>query len=531
MDDQKNGNETERTRFTIEVDPVTRQISVGTWVPREIHYNYPSLEKHPWLKKEVLAANGIVVPDNLTAQEDTGYGLFHKFCAPFLGGRFYAQLRKVTLETWINPIRDYLDKYCLRYVGKKNKASFHTGQIYRTWTMREHIAWMERHDFAHLTPLIIYFAIPPKELKVKLGNALWRTLKALPKTRIQLLTEQLLRTDEQDGCKWDQPRTRSMYDTYDEPSGFMYRSGPLRDDAFKYRVNRILFWLTLKSSMLKYRMADAYTSLMLYYEYEVYKDDEFEYGTPEWIANQDVLSDRGAELTMVYCHSEAWCRDFYKHTKLYDPEVRWLDQYATPSNRKNFQKIKVLMEDTKRLSASIGREFRYCNLRQMRIRHDTFARQIREQHVESMKKREDVYNKEFDGVRDFATPVEAFFEKRTDVSVRVLSTPKAVVNDAKEQEHCVSDYIEECKQRKLILLSLQSASQRTTLGLFRPPMVDDKMRLDLFFDIYQHLGFDNEDVSCPVIKEAEVAIVDIVNSVALEIKLAEDTIESDPMDS
>lgn len=466
--------------FPISFDPETRQISVGKWVANKAFYNHPIKESHRTLKEEVLKANGVVLTPTVIRKElrhldsedyDIVFGKldFNKQSSHYLGARFYAQLRKVTNDCVIDPIRSYLTRYCL-YTRNAKVAAFHQAQIGRVWLMLPHIQWLERHGKESMIPLVIYFMLPPKELRRKLGEHLWKTLEASSRNRTNSLAFHLLKIDEYDGQEWSCSKTE------------IYRNTPLPDDSFHFRVERLKLWVTLKTVTLKQKLSWHNES-----QYSRYAE-----GLALVAEGMDFDVEEGQE---------------YQFIQDGDKFIRWMDKYGTPSNEDAYNKAKHLLNDTRSMARRLGRTFEYCNLRQMKIRHDLFATIIRNNSVEEMKKDEELYHKDFFGIQEFIDEISLL--DLPGVTVRVLKSRFDVVTEGQEQSHCVVNHIEPCKNLSMLMFSITSTQQRTTLGL----QLHEKAGEPSSYRVYQHYGYDNEIVTCSFIKAAERKIAHCVNSI------------------
>lgn len=454
-------------RLPIYFNRETKQIFVGKWVAEDVYYNKPMRERSTRLKMSIISANGIdVFSDN---EDGSGWKRHYKEISFYLGANFYAQLRKVTNDCVIDPIRHHLTAYCL-YSKSQHRAEYHPRQILRVWAMKEHIAWMERHDLSHLVPLMIYFALPPMELKKKLGGELWKLLKSTSKSKVQCLTFNLLALDETDTLEWE-----PCIGTLSEVPR-MARVSPFSDYEFEFRRSRLALWVKLKSITLK----NYVKRLMLDSAYAYNCDRE-----------SDVLSSPNETDVYTYIQKE-------------DRALIWLDKYGTPSNGERYKDCRNLLSDTMRMSARLGRKFEYCNLRQMKARHNTFAAEIRKQELELKLKNKEKYAKLFEGISPYVELIPLLGSK--DVLIRVLKTGAEIIDESVEMAHCVSDYIHRCERLDMIVVSLSSSKQRTTLGLVR-----DAPNLPYY--IFQHYGYDNTFVHCPLIQSKEREIVGEVNDI------------------
>lgn len=455
-------------RIPIYFNTETKQISVGEWVAEEVYYNQPMRERSTQLKMNIISANGIdVFSDN---EDGSGWKRHYKEISFHLGANFYAQLRKVTNDCVIDPIRHYLTAYCL-YSKSQHRAEYHPRQILRVWTMKEHIEWMESHEMSHLVPLVIYFALPPMELKKKLGGELWKLLKNTSKSKVQCLTFNLLALDGIDLLEWE------PCISIGSEAPRRARVSPLPDYEFEFRRSRLTLWIKLKSITLK-----NYVKRLLL-------DSALAYNCDHEPGDQTPPDDE---------------TDVYTYIQKEDRALAWLDKYGTPSNGEKYKYCRDLLGDTMRMSARLGRKFEYCNLRQMKARHNTFAAEIRKQELELRIKNKEKYAKQFDGISPYVELVPLLGSK--ELLIRVLKTGAEIIDESVEMAHCVSDYIHRCERLEMIVVSLSSSKQRTTLGLVRDAP-------NLPYSIFQHYGYDNTFVHCPLIQSKEREIVREVNDI------------------
>lgn len=160
-------------RFDIKSDPVTREISVGKWTSPMIHYNYPISESHLHLKRQILKANGIELLSETCFE--TGKKDVHIEIASYLGPKFYSRLRAESRNTWIKPVEDLLNKYCL-YFPTRRKPYFSNGQVRRTWKVLPLLEQLSEDGMENVGPICIYFLDNPKALKRDLGKSIWKKL-------------------------------------------------------------------------------------------------------------------------------------------------------------------------------------------------------------------------------------------------------------------------------------------------------------------------------------------------------------------
>lgn len=453
-----------REKWLIEVDPRTKAIRVGNWEADNLYYNYPIQERHANPKREILVANGIEQSLIPGSDKHLGYQQFHAFTAAYLGARFYAQLKKVFVDTWIDPIRPFLDQYC-RY-SSANGTRYLPGQVVRAWSCQDHYQWLERYQLTHLTPLVVFFAIPPVALKQAMGKAAWRQLCQLSKSKIGQLVKLLCDVEH-----WHVRHLKAQYPSLSIRVG--QRAEALPPEAFQFYLGRLLRWMPFKSATLKYCLSSI-----------VQEQAVSAFGW-EWEYDPDP-------------------RDRYARIVAEDQELLWLEKHGTPSRKSAYMALRMLVADTRRMSETVGRRFEWCSARQMRIRHNTYAHQIRQERLAALRDTPG-WNVKFDWMQPYQHAISQ--AKLPGVSAVVLNTTEQIWLESSEMSHCVIDFLEECQQGEMLVLRLQSSRERSTLGFTRDSRDGD-------WYLFQHYGYNNTAVSCQFLQRAVAVISCVLDDVA-----------------
>ncbi len=194
-------------RLTLTGDADSKIIKVGNWVAQDIFYNLNTPESNFHLKLVVLKANGIdlnplleVLNDTFTISENEDARkqhwtdaliVLHKAIAASLGSRFYAQLRAVSCQIWIDPVREKLNKYCLFWRSQK-EPYFHKVMIRKLWNVHDLVDTLEKDNLEHIITVCIFFESTPQELKKLLGKSIWKIICSNRKSFNESLVKCLL---------------------------------------------------------------------------------------------------------------------------------------------------------------------------------------------------------------------------------------------------------------------------------------------------------------------------------------------------
>ncbi|MBS0044629.1 PcfJ domain-containing protein [Shewanella sp. M16] len=194
-------------KLTLTGDAGSKIIKVGNWVAQDIFYNLNTPESNFHLKLVVLKANGIdlnplleVLNDTFTISENEDVRkqhwtdalmALHKAIAASLGSRFYAQLRAVSCQIWIDPVREKLNKYCLFWKNPK-EPYFHKVMIRKLWNVHDLVETLEKDKLEHIITVCIFFESTPQELKKLLGKSIWKIICSNRKSFNESLVKCLL---------------------------------------------------------------------------------------------------------------------------------------------------------------------------------------------------------------------------------------------------------------------------------------------------------------------------------------------------
>lgn len=163
-----------KRKLPIEVDVSKRIIRIGKWVANDIYYNNYKKESFLDFKIEILKCNDI----------DTNFyyssGCINKqkankYICEYLGPSFYKYLRKVSMELWIDPVRELADKYCFK-ANPYGCYTYDKKLLKRMWDYLPLVKQADSDKLDNIMPFIIYFGQSPQELKKNLGRKVWKTL-------------------------------------------------------------------------------------------------------------------------------------------------------------------------------------------------------------------------------------------------------------------------------------------------------------------------------------------------------------------
>lgn len=444
-------NPTKHT-LPIIVDQTTRIISVGKWIADDIYYNKPVNEGYINLKSVILARNNISIKAPIGHAKGNGLADYHAEISRYLGARFYAQLRKVSTDVWINPIRDILNKYCL-YTKSRGTAAYDPHQVRRAWEMLPLIHEMEKQALQHLVPLGIYFCLPIDQFQRTLGASLWNDLCQTSLSRVHSLVFHLLALDQY---------------ANDVESN---RTKPLSETAAQRRIERITFWSTLKSSMLRLHLAEI---------------------------NHEHYSNLDIEV------SENSCEEY--SSPYYDKLITWLNDNATPSNTVKYEQIKYMVDETERASRLVGLSFSFGSLSEMEKQHKESLQAAREKVKARYMAHDPDFNEPFDGIEIFQQNLPVI----DGVKITLLSSTRDMVNESIDMRNDLCDFVDGGRKLWFVAFSLQSHQQRSTLSFGLTESKDNSGSGS--YRIYAHHSSDHSDVTCPQLISAAEAVLYSVNT-------------------
>ena len=397
-------NSLPKSKLTIETDPVTKTLSVGKWSTQEIHYNTTTNENYRGLKARILNANGIeleVETSNIKGGDDVK--IFNAQVAHHLGGRFNAQLRAVSNRLWITPVEQYLNLYCL-YFHSQARPYFHLEQTKRVWACLPIVKQIYDDELHHIGPLIIFFMLPPCELKKRFGKSLWKRLcqnklyfnKSLASLLMQLIPEH-------------------------------ERVTPLDNKTFDEFIPLINVLMQVKKCFVT---------------------QQFD----EWNINTTILNIEGFngdEIDMK--------------TKL----LTWLNNHCTASNREDVKLHVNLFEDTLIMYCQLDEPhlFKWCSPQKMRQQHDILSKRLtQKRRSESLKERQHT-NDKMQWLAPYAELINKTMKnKPLSIKATTLNNIDLLIDESDDMAHCITCYIDNICKQQYIAISLVTPSSRSTLG-------------------------------------------------------------------
>lgn len=404
-------------KYPIAVDVLNRAISVGCWVADEIYYNHPMDERRLGLKEKILKANGYTLQS--WANPEVGYLNVHKEICPLLGPKFYAQLRAITRKLWIEPIEEYLNKYCLCFYSTK-RPYFDEGQLRRAWSVLSDIKQLEKDNMQNVAPFVIYFMLTPSALKKELGKSIWKKIANNSLTFNKAIVQNLIRLE-----------------------GVDAKQRTVRFKAQKLQLNIMYLsvLLTLKKSLAK---------------------NLFQY----------VLSIAGSEN---YAKSESELyRDMLLNDSLRDA-IFWLNKYSKVSISRDVLRLSALYRDTIRLCRKFGVVFKPVSLNKMESLHDRLVREERIVRREELKSQVGPIDRQMQWLKPYSDAAEQVFSGGR-VKVEIIADYLRLLEEGEELSHCVAGYVDSICDGNYIVVSLESDIERSTLGLYR--ISDKEFQID-----------------------------------------------------
>lgn len=392
-------------KYALEVDAKHKVIKVGKWQASRIYYNSPIRENDFTLKQEVLEENEADVDGLLAKIQGGGHRDVHKFIAPLLGNKFYAQLRAVSRKIWITPIEATLNKYCLHWGN--TGPYFDEGQIRRAWQCLHLIEQAEQDGIHHVIPFLIYFMESPAGLKSKLGKGTWKKLAHSSLSANLCLVQRLI------GIEWSykhsNPNARAK-------KLMSRRSAEISED--------VRFLVGVKKTVLR--------------QY------------PTWPLQ--VGETYTANSAAIIRHEESRAL------------LAWLNKYAKVTIREDVQQLAIMYRDTLHLSQAMGREFKARSPRKMRDYHNKLARESRELREAEKYKVVELVNKNMAWLKRYADEAAREFSNHK-IKVEIICDYERLLDEGEAMRHCVADYQRRITSGKYIVASLKSDVQRSTLGI------------------------------------------------------------------
>lgn len=439
-------------KFPLEADQKQRIVKVGKWEADRIYYNSPMREEDFALKKRVLEKNGCDVEGLYPKYEGGGWRDAHKIISPLLGNKFYAQLRAVSRKVWITPIEDTLNKYCLYWNNWSSGPYFDEGQVRRTWKCLDLIKQLEKDGMSHVVPLVIYFMETPSALKRDLGKSTWKKIANSSLSFNMCLVLRLIRIEgDYENSNPTARIKRIMWRRFEE----------LRED--------VKFLVSLKKTFVR--------------RYTMYSLD---------------LSDGsyGASNSGIIRNSDS--------KRL----IEWLNKNARVSKFDEVEQLAVLFRDTMRLCKHLNREFKIISPRKMKDYHDKLAKESRLMRRAELMKVVDSVNKKMEWLQPYSEEINFKLSNEV-IKFEVIRDYERLLDESDDMVHCVADYEYLITDQEYIVVALESAVERTTLGLY---LDFENFETDRFV-IEQHYGFNNELVKCEASMKLAKSICAICNEV------------------
>jgi hypothetical protein len=389
--------------LTIEIDPATKTLSVGKWSTQDIHYNSTPNENYRYLKASILNANGIeldVDPSRIKCADDIKR--FNAQVAQHLGGRFNAQLRAVSNRLWITPIEHYLNIYCLYHSFAR--PYFHLEQTKRVWACLPIVKQVYDDELHHIGPLVIFFMLPPCELKKRFGKSLWKRL-----------------------CQNKLYFNKSLAGLLMQLNQDYERLTPLDDKTFD-KLIPLINVLTKVKKCFSYQHAN------------------------EWNIDTRELDIKGFNGDIIDLK-----------TKL----LTWLNHHCKASNKEDIRRHVNLVRDTLFMNCELEEShlFKWRSPQKMRQQHDMLSKRLtQKRRNESLKENQKIDDK-MQWLTNYIEPVNTITKKQSlPIKATILNNVYSLINESDEMEHCITCYIDGICEQQYIAFSLVTPSSRSTLG-------------------------------------------------------------------